>query len=85
MFIGVDVVRSTITIAIILAGFVSTPSEAHWAWKDANGRTVYSDRPPPPDIKAGSKVQCVFTGPVAESYPVQAKASEVLILEDPKK
>ena len=37
------------------------------------------------DIKKDSIVQCVFTGPVAESYPVQARASEVLILEEPKK
>jgi beta-N-acetylhexosaminidase len=33
------------------------------------------------DIKVGVKVQCVFIGPVAESYPVQARASEVLILD----
>jgi beta-N-acetylhexosaminidase len=32
------------------------------------------------DIKKGTKVQCVFVGPVLESYPVQAKAGEVLIL-----
>jgi beta-N-acetylhexosaminidase len=37
------------------------------------------------DLKAGQKVQCVFTGPVAESYPVQATGKEVLILEEPKK
>lgn len=37
------------------------------------------------DIKKGDQVQCVFTGPVAESYPVQAKASEVLILPAAKK
>src|SRR5262245_28788488 len=37
------------------------------------------------DLKVGTKVQCVFTGPVAESSPVQAKASEVIILADPKK
>jgi beta-N-acetylhexosaminidase len=37
------------------------------------------------DIKPGCKVQCVFTGPVAESYPVQARTKEILILECPKK
>lgn len=36
------------------------------------------------DIKNGSIVQCVFTGPVAESYPVQARTKEVLILQTPK-
>jgi hypothetical protein len=37
------------------------------------------------DLKVGSRVQCVFTGPVRESYPVQASAAEVLILEGPAK
>lgn len=37
------------------------------------------------DIKPGCVVQCVFTGPVAESYPVQARTKEVLILGTPKK
>jgi beta-N-acetylhexosaminidase len=37
------------------------------------------------DIKVGCKVQCVFSGPVLESLPVQASAKEVLILETPKK
>jgi type IV secretory pathway VirB10-like protein len=69
MFTGVDVVRSAITIAIVVAGFISTPSEAQWAWKDANGRTVYSDRPPPPDIKAGSIVRQPNTQTLANPAP----------------
>ena len=36
------------------------------------------------DLKKGATVQADFTGPVAESYPVQATAKEVLILESPK-
>jgi beta-N-acetylhexosaminidase len=36
------------------------------------------------DIKKGAKVQVDFTGPVAESYPVQATAKSIVILEDPK-
>jgi beta-N-acetylhexosaminidase len=36
------------------------------------------------DLKKGAKVQAVFTGPVAESYPVQATAKEILILEEAK-
>lgn len=38
----------------------------------------------PEDLKVGCKVQAIFTGPVAESYPVQATAREVLILETPR-
>jgi beta-N-acetylhexosaminidase len=36
------------------------------------------------DLKKGAKVQALFTGPVAESYPVQAMAKEILILEEAK-
>ncbi len=28
------------------------PACAQWAWKDDNGRTVYSDRPPPATVKS---------------------------------
>jgi type IV secretory pathway VirB10-like protein len=30
---------------------------AQWAWKDDNGRVVYSDRPPPSGVKSGSIVR----------------------------
>jgi hypothetical protein len=33
------------------------------------------------DLEVGQRVQAAFTGPVAESYPVQATASQILILE----
>ena len=36
------------------------------------------------DLKEGCKVEATFTGPVMESYPVQATAKEVVILELPK-
>jgi hypothetical protein len=36
------------------------------------------------DLKKGVRVQARFTGPVAESYPVQATAGEILILEEAK-
>src|SRR4030042_6675545 len=32
-------------------------------------------------LKPNQRVQALFTGPVAESYPVQVKAKEVVILE----
>jgi beta-N-acetylhexosaminidase len=33
------------------------------------------------DLRKGAKVEVVFTGPVAESYPVMATANAILILE----
>lgn len=37
-------------LALLLAAAV-TPATAQWAWKDENGRVVYSDRPPPSSVK----------------------------------
>jgi beta-N-acetylhexosaminidase len=36
------------------------------------------------DLKVGAKVTATFTGPVLESYPVQATAKEIVILEEAK-
>jgi len=36
------------------------------------------------DLKVGLKVHALFVGPVAESYPVQATAGEVLIVPELK-
>ncbi|MEW6555684.1 MAG: DUF3221 domain-containing protein [Actinomycetota bacterium] len=33
------------------------------------------------DLEVGQYVEAVFTGPVAESYPVQATAAEIVVLE----
>ncbi len=35
------------------------------------------------DLRVGQTVEAWFTGPVAESYPVQAKASQIVILSEP--
>jgi hypothetical protein len=51
------------------------------------GTSIYDDRARElvearfEDLEVGQRVQAVFTGPVAESYPVQATASQILILE----
>ncbi len=69
MGINLNLIRLTIAAAIVLAGFTSTPSEAQWAWKDGNGRTVYSDRPPPSDIKSANIVRQPITQPLARPSP----------------
>ena len=41
----------TRTVVLALAGSVLTiPALAQWQWLDKDGRKVFSDRPPPPDI-----------------------------------
>ena len=69
MFANSSVIRVTIAVAIVLAGFSSTPSEAQWAWKDGNGRLVYSDRPPPSDIKPANVVRQPNTQVLANPAP----------------
>lgn len=45
--------RVTVFVAAALvATALAAPAVAQWAWKDDNGRTVYSDRPPPASVKA---------------------------------
>ena len=67
MFANSSVIRATIAVAIVLTGFASTPSEAQWAWKDGNGRLVYSDRPPPSEIKPSSVVRQPNTQALAKN------------------
>ena len=74
------VIRATITVAVVVAGFTSTPSEAQWAWKDGNGRLVYSDRPPPSDVKPASIVrqptQQMLPNPLVGSVDDASKPSD---------
>ena len=47
--------RSPILAALavaFVAGTFAAGASAQWAWKDDNGRLVYSNIPPPPSIKA---------------------------------
>jgi type IV secretory pathway VirB10-like protein len=45
--------RFTLLLALALvATGLAAPAVAQWAWKDDNGRVVYSDRPPPSSVKA---------------------------------
>lgn len=48
---------STVTVVALLAALVSLPVAAQWVWKDSNGRTVYSDRSPPADVKPSQIVR----------------------------
>lgn len=47
-------IRGTATIALLAAAWLGAvaPAAAQWAWKDDNGRTVYSDRPPPASVRS---------------------------------
>ena len=38
--------------ALMLLLGIASAASAQWAWRDEHGRTVYSDVPPPPGVKA---------------------------------
>lgn len=44
-----------LSLAVLLA--VALPASAQWAWRDQNGRLVYSDQAPPPSIKPAQIVR----------------------------
>jgi hypothetical protein len=76
MFAGSTVIRTTIFGAVVLAGFICTPSAAQWAWKDTNGRLVYSDRPPPSDVKPANIVRQPATQATASPAPAATAADD---------
>ena len=56
------------------AGFYVTSAAAQWAWKEDNGRVVYSDRPPPPNIKS-SQILRQPAAPAPAPAPTPAAGS----------
>ena len=81
---GSNVIRAAIVIAIVSAGFLSTPSEAQWAWKDGNGRVVYSDRPPPSDIKEAQVMRQPGTQVLANPAPASGPLDDAAKPADAK-
>ena len=41
-----------LALLALAATALAGPAAAQWAWKDDNGRVVYSDRPPPSGVKS---------------------------------
>jgi hypothetical protein len=56
--------RSSV-LYLLIAASLAVPGTAfsQWQWKDANGRTVYSDVPPPPSVP--DRAIIMRTGPRA--------------------
>lgn len=42
--------RTVVALLLIVGTAVSMQAQAQWMWRDAQGRPVFSDRPPPADI-----------------------------------
>jgi hypothetical protein len=52
-------------LVAVVAGTYVTGAAAQWSWKEDNGRVVYSDRPPPPEIKSSQILRQPSTMTVA--------------------
>ncbi len=78
---------SALSLSLLAAALAAGPASAsaQWQWRDANGRMVYSDVPPPPDVtrivkapgQAAGEYKPVETDPAnAESAPARPSAAK---------
>ena len=81
----------TQTLVFALAGSLLTfPALAQWQWLDKDGRKVFSDRPPPPEIpqknilkEPGFKVPSAQQGVVADT-PIPAASAPAVKASMPR-
>jgi hypothetical protein len=72
-----DMIPNRFVLRVLAAAlFVASTAAgaAPWQWRDAHGRMVYSDRPPPSDVRAAQIVRS--PAPKAASTPSSAAAAE---------
>ena len=75
----------TVWLAALLLAF-ALPASAQWAWKDQNGRLVYSDQAPPPSVKptqivrqpGGSAPGSVAAAPAASDAKSDARGQKTV-------
>jgi hypothetical protein len=60
-------------VALVLALACATPAAAQWAWRDATGKMVFSDQPPPKSIPAKDILRQPAT-PAGPRYDAAAAA-----------
>jgi len=53
--------------ALLLLCSLASAASAQWAWRDENGRKVYSDQPPPAGVKVGDILQQPSPAPAADA------------------
>lgn len=62
-------------LVVALAALLPMACMAQWRWVDGNGRTVFSDQPPPPDVPAAKIVKQPARGGYAEPAAQPASAA----------
>jgi type IV secretory pathway VirB10-like protein len=71
-------ILAALAVAFV-AGTFAAGASAQWAWKDDNGRLVYSNIPPPPSVKATQIVR----QPGPSSQPTRAATPDEGTAEKP--
>lgn len=64
--------KPILSLIAALACLLAAPASAQWHWIDHNGRAVFSDRPPPPDIPEKN----VRRQPGIKSRPAETGSSQ---------
>jgi hypothetical protein len=73
-------IAKTLLLAALSAAALacSMPAFAQWAWRDASGKMVYSDQPPPKSVPARDIVRQPAGAPAARpAAPAEASAEPV--------
>lgn len=61
---------------LLVAGTVATPAAAQYQWREANGRMVYSDLPPPPSVPPSAILKSPHRPAAAASADAPAERTE---------
>lgn len=75
---------SLAAVATALVAVYAAPASAQWAWRDATGRTVYSDRPPPASVKSDQILRQPSTQSFGTAAAPNAPAAEGKDAKDAK-
>lgn len=71
---GVLADRGRRAAGLLVCLLLAAPVAAQWAWRDENGRLVFSDRPPPAGVKADNIVR--QPGPQSAPQPAATDSSD---------
>lgn len=81
---------TVVVLTALLGTLLALPAAAQWKWRDSNGRTQYSDTPPPPGIaekdilqRPGGPSNAVLRA-TAPAAVVPASAASGALLPPPK-
>jgi Domain of unknown function (DUF4124) len=73
-------------LCALFGALISTPSQAQWKWRDAQGHVQYSDRPPPHSVPARDILQrpAAARAPVGSAPAAAASASPASAASGPR-